>query len=59
MRKLAGMVDVELKGADVITLGNGAELHFLGTIRARRRGAMAICMWMSIFGFLISSGYAT
>ena len=31
MRKLAGMVDVELKGSDVITLGNGAELHFLGT----------------------------
>lgn len=31
MRQFAAQVDVELKGSDVITLGNGAELHFLGT----------------------------
>ncbi|WP_258553651.1 terminase large subunit domain-containing protein [Neisseria meningitidis] len=28
---LCRMVDVELKGGDVISLHNGAELHFLGT----------------------------
>lgn len=31
MRQFSAQVDVELKGSDVIMLGNGAQLHFLGT----------------------------
>ncbi|AXF77465.1 terminase family protein [Erwinia tracheiphila] len=34
IQKVAGEVDVELKGGDKIVLSNGAELHFLGTSAA-------------------------
>lgn len=55
MRQFAAQVDVELKGSDVMTLAMGRSYIFWGRIRVRRRGVMGICMWMSIFGFLILS----